>query len=160
MKEPEIIEIPSKRLIGFSLEMSLSDNQTYALWSQFMPRRKEIVGVVNANLYSVQVYDSTFLKGLFTPQTIFEKWAAVEVAVSCPVPEGMEALTISTGRYAIFIHQGSASNFPQTAQYIYGTWLPQSGYQLADQPHFEVMGEKYLGADHPDSEEEVWVPLI
>ena len=25
-------------------------------------------------------------------------------------------------------------------------------------PQFEIMTEKYLGPDHPDSEEEVWIP--
>lgn len=142
-----------------SISMSLSDNKTYQLWSQFMPRRKEIERIISNDLYSVQVYDSDFLKGQFTPQTVFEKWAAVEVAQDCPIPLGMRALTIPGGRYAVFVHHGPATTFPATAQQIYGTWLPQSGYQLADKPHFEVMGEKYLGANHPDSEEEVWIPL-
>lgn len=159
IEEPRIIEIPSKRLIGMSIGMSLSDNQTYQLWSQFMPRRKEIEQVINNNLYSVQVYDSDFLRGQFTPQTVFEKWAAAEVAQDCLIPQGMRALTIPGGQYAVFVHHGPANNFPVTAQHIYGTWLPQSGYQLADKPHFEVMGEKYLGHDNPDSEEEVWIPL-
>ncbi len=159
MQEPKIIEIASKRLVGMSIEMSLSDNKTYELWSHFMPRRKEIEGVVSEELYSVQVYDADFMKGAFTPQTVFEKWAAVEVSDSCVVPKGMDALTIPGGRYAVFIHRGTANTFPTTAQRIFGTWLPQSGFQLADKPHFEVMGKKYLGHEHPDSEEEVWLPL-
>ncbi|MEQ9302116.1 MAG: hypothetical protein RIF33_26285 [Cyclobacteriaceae bacterium] len=56
--------------------------------------------------------------------------------------------------------QAPTSTFPAAALHIYGTWLPQSDFRLADKPHFEVMGEKYLGADHPDSEEEAWIPLL
>jgi AraC family transcriptional regulator len=42
--------------------------------------------------------------------------------------------------------------------YIFNTWLPQSNYQLAPRPHFEILGEKYKN-NHPDSEEEIWIPI-
>lgn len=159
MDAPRIIEISSKRLIGMSLDMSLSDNRTGYLWGRFMPRRREIEFVQNDNLYSVQVYDQDFLEGNFTPQTTFQKWAAVEVAAKATIPEGMEELVIPEGRFAVFIHRGPANTFPKTAEFIYGQWLPSSGYQLANKPHFEVMDKGYLGPEHPDSEEEVWVPI-
>lgn len=43
-------------------------------------------------------------------------------------------------------------------QYIFGTWLPASGYYLDNRPHFEILGHKYKNND-PDSEEEIWIPV-
>ncbi|MEJ8800687.1 GyrI-like domain-containing protein [Pontibacter sp. H249] len=159
MQQPQILTIPPKQLIGIRTTTTLSANNAASLWSSFMPRRKEITNKVEPALYSVQVYSESISMENFTPATPFEKWAAVEVTEIEHVPEGMEQYTLKGGMYAVFIHKGQASNFHKTAQHIFGTWLPASGYQLDNRPHFEVMGEKYLGHTHPDSEEEVWVPV-
>lgn len=37
----------------------------------------------------------------------------------------------------------------------YNLW----SFALDDHPHFEVMGDKYLGHEIPNSEEEVWIPI-
>ena len=75
---PKIVTIAPKKLIGFSIEMSLLDNQTQTIWQLFMPRLKEITNAVSADLFSLQKYPSTYFTN-FTPETIFSKWAAVEV---------------------------------------------------------------------------------
>lgn len=158
--QPQIVTAPAKNLIGMKVNTSLAEAATEALWKRFMPRRKEIQGVVDSRLYSVEDYGQEFDPLQFTPQTTFEKWAAVEVSEFENIPKGMDSLTLPEGKYAIFIHKGIASDFPQTAQFIFGTWLPRSGYLLDDRPHFEIMGEKYLGHQNPDSEEEVWIPIV
>ncbi|WP_339791455.1 GyrI-like domain-containing protein [uncultured Imperialibacter sp.] len=43
-------------------------------------------------------------------------------------------------------------------EYIFGTWLPASAYDLDDRPHFEVLGDNYKNND-PTSEEEIWIPI-
>ncbi len=151
-----IESIPSKKLIGFSLNMSLANNKTAALWSKFMPRRKEIKNMVGSHLYSMQVYDSNYRPGDL--QAIFEKRAVAEVTSFDYIPDGMETFVLPEGKYAVFLHKGPASEGFKTFQYIYGTWLPNSGSKLANRPHFEVLGEKYKN-NEPDSEEEVWIPI-
>jgi AraC family transcriptional regulator len=37
-------------------------------------------------------------------------------------------------------------------------WLPDSGFELDNRPHFAVMGEKYK-RDDDASEEEIWIPV-
>ena len=37
-------------------------------------------------------------------------------------------------------------------------WLPNSGYEIDNRPHFQVMGETYKNGS-PDSEEDFYVPL-
>lgn len=43
-------------------------------------------------------------------------------------------------------------------RYIFGTWLPASGYVLDDRPHFEVLGPGYR-PDDPEAEEDIFIPI-
>lgn len=152
---PEIKIIPEKYLIGLYIQTTLAENKTRQLWQSFKPRVKEIEEVIPNAYYSVQIFSH---QGPFTTQTPFEKWAAVEVKQPVNPPEGMEVLTIPEGVYAVFTHKGLPSDFPKTSQYIFGTWLPKSDYELDSRPHFEIMDENYSPND-PEAEEEVWVPV-
>ncbi|MHA6250131.1 GyrI-like domain-containing protein [Pontibacter sp. CAU 1760] len=159
MQEPQILTIEEKKLIGIRVITSLADDSARALWRQFMPRRSEIKNIVSSELYSVQDFGEGIDISQFTPLTQFDKWAAVEVADTTAIPEGMEAFTLPGGLYAVFRHKGPAAAFPETAEYIFDEWLPQSGYSLDGRPHFEIMSEDYPGPDDPDAEEDVWIPL-
>lgn len=139
------------------MTMSLADNRTYKLWSNFMPRRGEICNSIGAALYSVDIYDCSYF-GNFNPHKLFEKWAAAEVTDFSHIPDGMETLTIPEGLYAVFIHKGPASTGAQTYRFIFETWLPASEFTLDGRPHFAVMGEKYKNEEQ-DSEEELWIPI-
>ena len=159
MQQPTIKTIATKQLVGLCANTTLKTDKPAALWQQFMPRRRELQTIVGAELYAVQVYDAGFVKGEFNAESEFQKWAAVEVTDTTALPEGMATITIPAGHYAVFLHKGPASEFYKTAQYIFGEWLPASSYSLDDRPHLQVMGEKYLGPDNPESVEEVWIPV-
>ena len=73
------------------------------------------------------------------------------------VPNEMETYSLAGGLYAVFNYKGLSSD-PQIFQYIYGTWIPNSEYELDQRPHFEVLGENYKNND-PNSEEEIWIPI-
>lgn len=138
--------------------MSFADNQTQELWRNFMQKRKLIGQVVGPELYSVEVFNNPRFFQDFNPRQTFEKWAAVRVSDLDAVPESMEALIIPPGRYAVFQYRGKGSEAAPTYQYIFGSWLPNSGFVLDDRPHFALMGEQYKNED-PDSEEELWIPV-
>ena len=74
-----------------------------------------------------------------------------------PYRTHMQTLILEEGTYAVFDYKGSG-NDNRIFEYIFGTWLPQSEYELDKRPHFEVLGEKYKNND-PDSEEEIWIPI-
>lgn len=158
MKEPEIITIKERKLVGMKIRTSLSEDRTVELWSTFKPRVKEISNRKNNDFYSVQIFDEVLEFDQFTPQTFFEKWAAVEIESVENLPEGFDLFTLSAGKYARFIHKGPSDTFPETSKYIFGNWLPNSEYQLDSRPHFEIMGERYQ-VNNPDSEEEVYIPI-
>ncbi|AMM51142.1 AraC family transcriptional regulator [Rufibacter sp. DG15C] len=159
MEDPKIVDLAEKRLAGLRITTSLVENNAPALWQQFMPRHREIAHRVGQELYSVQEYPVNFFSQVVDPNTKFEKWAAVEVSTVEHLPEGLELLVVPAGKYAVFLHKGISSEFHVTAGHIFGTWLPTSGYTLDHRPHFEVMGEKYLGHTNPASEEQVWIPI-
>ena len=151
--------IQPKKLVGKRLKMSLAENKTRALWQSFMPRRKEIDNHLNTDLFSMQVYDNAleYFKN-FNSLTVFEKWAAVEVANFDSIPDGMESYTLNGGMYAVFPHKGNNSTANKVFEYIFALWLPESHYALDSREHFEILGEKYKN-DDPDSEEEIWIPI-
>lgn len=123
-----------------------------------MLRRQEVEERVGSAYYSLQRYDDTDYFRAFDPTKSFEKWAGVKVSVEASVPEGMSALDNEGGTFAVFLHRGTPADFPATMQYIFGEWLPSSGYVLDHRAHFELLGDKYRN-NHPDSEEEVWIPV-
>ncbi len=155
---PTIKTIPERILIGKSLTMSLTANRTGELWRGFMARRNEIKNIVGTDLYSLQLYSPHYFEA-FEPGATSVKWAAVEVSDINEVPENMETITVPGGTYAVFNYRGPASAGAQVFQYIFGTWLPASGYTLDNRPHFEILGEKYEN-DSPESEEEIWIPIV
>ena len=105
----------------------------------------------------MQVYSATGGQ-IFSPTTVFEKWAVVQVLAHDSVPDGMESYTLPGGQYAVFIHNGPASAAPKTMQHIFGTWLPDSGYELDDREHFEILPDGYDPFDQ-HAHEEVWIPI-
>lgn len=144
--------------LGQKIEMSFLENKTFELWNKFMKGRKTIQNTIGNELYSFEIYSKGFFQD-FNPAKSFEKWAAVEVSNYENVSEDFEKLIVPSGKYAVFIHKGPASEGPKTYDYIFKTWLPNSNFKLDARPHFAKMGEKYKN-DSPDSEEEIWLPII
>ena len=158
MVEPTIVKVKPKTLVGMSLNMSLVNNQTFNLWNRFKPISNQIKHRVGEGFYSLQLYPKNYFAP-FSPKTEFIKWAAIEVEISEDLPPNMQTLQLEGGSYAQFTYKGTVKDYPQTAQYIFGKWLPESGYQLDDKPHFEILGNKYLGPENPSSEEEIFIPV-
>lgn len=156
--QPRIEILTTKKLIGKSAMMSLSKDKTPELWKSFMQDRSLIANAMSSDLISMQVYDQNLDFKDFTPATLFEKWATNEVTNFDKIPANMKEFVLEGGLYAVFIHRGLVSDFPKTAQYIFGEWLPRSQFELDQRPHFEILGEKYKNND-VSSEEEVWIPI-
>lgn len=159
MQDPEIKEISPRKLVGISLPTSLADDKTGLLWERFMKKRNNIINSTNQDLYSVQVYDQDFIEGKFNSQSVFEKWAAMEVEDYTKLPEGLQGLKLPGGLYAVFTHEGTSKEFAETAKFIFEEWLPQSKYKLDDRPHFEILGKDYKGPENPESKEKIWIPV-
>ena len=155
--KPRIEQLAEKKLIGQRMTMSFAANKTRELWQSFMPRRREILNPLGPELYAMQLYGPAYFQN-FSPMAEFEKWASVAVTGFDNVPPGLESTTLPSGLYAVFLHRADDSTADQAFRHIFETWLPASGYQLDDRPHFELLGEKYKH-NAPGSEEEIWIPI-
>nr|WP_298997066.1 GyrI-like domain-containing protein [uncultured Allomuricauda sp.] len=153
---PRIETLPEKKLVGNTMSMSISQNKTGQLWGQFGPKIHEINNRTSQDKISMQVYPSSYFES-FNPMTEFQKWATVEVEDFTNVPQGLETFVLEKGLYAVFDYKGLSSN-NSIFQYIFTEWLPNSKYILANRPHFEVLGPNYKN-NHPESEEEIWIPI-
>ncbi len=157
--EPTFETIEPRKLIGMRIEATISFDDTARLWKEFVSRQGEIENKKNTGYYSLQVYPEGLKMADFTETTTFERWAAVEVGAFDKIPEGMEKKVLTGGKYAVFTHVGPIKTFVETSNYIYSDWLPASKYMLDTRAHFERLGDKYYGPEHPESEEEIWVPI-
>ena len=117
---PRIETLSTKKLIGKRLTMSFSNNKTFELWRSFMPYRKEIHNCVSPDLYSLQMYPPSFFDN-FSPNTEFEKWAAIEVVDFVDIPGDLYTLNLASGLYAVFLYKGLPSAASETFQFILGT---------------------------------------
>ena len=158
MIEPRMETLGETRLVGKMARMSVTKDATAQLWREFMPLRHRVVGVADASFWSVEVYPDLGFFTNFDPEREFEKWAAVPVSTFDSLAEGLETLLIPAGLYAVFKYRGKASDVQRMYGWIYGTWIPNSGYTLDPRPHFARMGADYK-PDHPESEEELWIPV-
>jgi AraC family transcriptional regulator len=144
-------------VVGIRRTMSFGDPAMRALWRGFRPRVEEVRQRASDDFVSMRIYRPALTTGP-TPASTFEQWAAVEVTGVGGVPGGMDAHTLAGGTYAVFTYRGPAHRFEGMARYIFGEWLPTSGYALADREHFEVMGPAYR-PDDPAAEERVFIPV-
>ncbi len=157
--EPRIVEVAERKLVGMKTETCLMDNQIPKLWQTFMPQRFSIRNSLLTGFFAVHERDMSVSFESFTPATRYTSWASIEVSAFEQIPEGMETRSLAGGLYAIFIHKGPAQNFKATMDFIHGQWLPNSAYEIDERDQFEIMAEDYLGPQHPEAEEEVWVPI-
>ncbi|RON41169.1 GyrI-like domain-containing protein [Pseudomonas frederiksbergensis] len=88
----------------------------------------------------------------------FEYIAGVEISKLDDLPDKYRWVEVQPQHYAVFEHKGSLDTLPQTFQYIWKTWLPQSGRAAADAPEFERYSEDF----NPKLNTgvlEIWLPL-
>ena len=148
----KMVSLPEKKLVGMHSKVRHQDHAHIAmLWQRFMPNHKRIKNRTTQDFIAVQHYSD--FNDFDKPYTI---WAAIEVSDAGALPEGMAALIIPAGDYAVFRHKGM--NAPETYQRIMTEWLPSSGYAIDTRPHFQVMGKDYKNGSE-DSEEDFYVPV-
>ncbi len=140
------------QFFGVDSEKNNLANKLPTLWDTFLKRADEIVGRVPELFYGVvqqQAADSDVL----------EYCAAVEVSDLGFAPKGMVEFTVPSTQYAKFAHRGAVSGVDQTVNYVYSSWLLNSGMQHTLGCDLEFYGPEY----HPTSEESVMhyaIPVV
>lgn len=72
-----------------------------------------------------------------TPTESLRSAACSPVAARTALNAPLEALELYQGNYAKLLYQGPYADMKDAYQWLYGTWLPQSGFEVADAPNVE-----------------------
>jgi AraC family transcriptional regulator len=148
--EPEFVQRPAFTLVGIKYRGKNEQGEIPQLWNAFMDSMKDIPRIVNPQVcYGAQ--------NNFNEATgEFDYLAAYEVPEDSQPPAGMETWPVTAGHYAVF--RTTLPDIMQTYEYIYGTWMPQSGYQRASGVEFELYDDTFNSQD-PTSTLSLYVPL-
>ena len=154
--EPKIITKSGFTLVGLPYFGKNENMEISHHWERFNQRMRQLGGLPN------ETGDAAI--GLcITPEDepidgAFEYVAGLPVTEAEDVPEDFVVRHVPEQTYAVFAHKGDLPSLHKTYEYIYETWLPQSGYRLAGKMDFE-----YYDADFkdfaPDSVFYIYVPV-
>ena len=154
--EPKIVTKPGFTIVGLRYFGKNENQEIPALWGKFDQRIKALGGLPN------NTGEATI--GLcITPEDApvedgFEYVAGFPVSKVEDVPEGFVVRHVPEYTYAVFAHKGDLPSLSKTYEYIYETWLPQSGYKLAEKLDFEYYNEDFKDFA-PDSVFYIHIPI-
>ncbi len=86
--------------------------------------------------------------------------ACAAVSKSCTPEAPVECVIIEGGRYAVLRYKGSYEALPAIYQWLFGTWLLQSGCELRDAPPFEEYLNTPLDTAPADLLTDIYLPLM
>lgn len=150
--EPKIILDKEFRVIGLMQMVKPGDESMRNLWSDFNLKKSEIVNAVTPN----------YLLGLcecmpdITDESEFVYITCIEVDKFISIPKGMITKVIPPSKYAVFTHRGSMEELRSTYNYIYGAWLPYSGYELAELDTIELYDSRAYNFEY---EFDIYIPI-
>jgi AraC family transcriptional regulator len=128
-------------------------------WGEFSKRSNEIQNIVAPIAFGVEDYSRDFEMnpGGFPKYYYISSY---EVSSTANIPEGMKAKEIAAGNYAVFIFEGSLAELPKFFTFIYGEWMPASGYKM--DPALSLDFERYPEpvTDMHNAKVEIWVPVV
>ncbi|WP_374605277.1 helix-turn-helix domain-containing protein [Niveibacterium sp.] len=156
---PEFIDSPARRLVGIKTEFSVAPEAFDLIelgseaWKTFEPLIARIPVRANtlAGLCSdIVAADERSIQGYVM--------ACVEVTEFAGLPEGVVALMRPPCREARFHHRGAGQTWEYTLQYIFGAWLPDSHFAVADQPAYFTFDTTHSPFS-ADPEMDYWLAL-
>lgn len=156
---PKFIEKPQFRVVGIewsiTQESNMANHDAEASWAEFCPLSNQITNRVD-NITSYGMSYSVSGSDNFVYIT------CVEVTEKDKIPAGMVYKEIPGCRYAVFTIKGTREyliqNFYFTLEYIYGQWLPYSGYELSPEIDlFEYYDERFKCQEN--AQMDLYIPI-
>lgn len=154
--EPNIKTKPAFTLVGLRYFGRNQHGEIPKLWETLNHRVEELGGLPH-NTQEAAI-------GLcITPddeptEGDFEYVAGFPVSKVDMVPEDFIVRHVPEQTYAVFEHKGDLASLSETYEYIYETWLPQSGFELASKMDFEYYNEDFKDFE-PDSVFYIYLPI-
>ncbi|MFN5346737.1 MAG: GyrI-like domain-containing protein [Bacteroidota bacterium] len=142
-------------VVGFSMQMSMADFKANEVWQKFMKSKPQLKEYDGSCYYDVNIYSEHYFES-YNPTQLFDKFAGVKSDSTSDYD--FEKLIIPGGRYAVFIHEGLATDINKTFQYIFVEWLVDNDEQLDNRPHFMKLPIDY-DRNNLLVREEIYIPL-
>ena len=158
--QPDIRNIDEIKLIGIRGRTSLHKNKIPEMWRNFNSRVEEIpnrTGGVRG--YGICEVDPDFDLSKFDQNTESSHFIGAEVISVEKVPQGMISKILCGGKYAVFTHKGRMNTLQMTYEYIWGTWVLCSGFEIDQRDDFEFYDERFLGPENDLSEFDIFIPV-
>jgi len=162
-REPSLVQFPARCLMGIEIQIPspLTEDLGYVqqvsnLWLNFNPRRKEILNRKQGIGYGL----ITSLSQDMIDDTL-SYMASVEINPNenPPAPLEMKRVDLGPQLYATFEKRGLADKTRMSLDYIYGFWLPQSGFERTQGYDLEIFDSR-LRLDQPDSLSIYCIPVV
>lgn len=146
----QTIERTALTVVGLAIETRPMSPEIPALWPRFMARIDEIENTLEPRVsYGVMRYEPGA-----TP--VLHYLAAVSVAKTGRVPQGMTSLTLLAGTYARFAYP--FDRLGEGFGEIFDRLLPSSPFVQAEGHFFERYNEAF-DPDNPGSVVEIYIPV-
>lgn len=85
----------------------------------------------------------------------FHYSACAEVESFEDIAEGMESKVIPEGKYLMYTYSGKLENLNEFYQSIFSKWVPESGYEMAYRPQFELYDSRFM----QNGEFDIYIPI-
>lgn len=153
---PQFENKPAMTFIGLGKDFDMTEQSAIgALWDLFLEQKHFIDNPCNDAAYGLCYAPQE--KETFSDR--FHYTAALQVPADTKIPEGMEKIELPAHKYAVFTHKGPLHKLQETNDYIWKTWLPKSGYELADAPDIEIYGEQW-NAEQENGAISICLPIL
>ena len=144
---PSLITQPALRLVGLQILTTPMSPEIPALWPRLVKRLPEIASAAEPGVTFGAMQDAgddlVYLAG-------------VQVAPGAAPPADMSQVAVPAGDYAVF--EFPFGEIGKAYPFIFGTWLPESGYVQDARPLLERYGTDFC-PDQPASPMQVRVPV-
>ncbi len=156
LKTPKIVDVPSKEVIFIRI-VGPYGNPEYAkvwerLWGHIKEQKLFTKGIESFGISHDDPHVTEAGKIRYDACLVVHKPAQAKGELGVK--------TLDAGKFAIFLYQGSYANLGEAYDYIFGTWLLNSEYELRDAPPME----RYISNPNKTAPEklktEIYIPVV
>ncbi|MBN1468050.1 MAG: AraC family transcriptional regulator [Fusobacteriaceae bacterium] len=154
--EPKFLVKQEFKIIGLACKTTMKENDEKGtipnLWKKFNKRANEIKNCTSENRYIglCEIVNNS--------DDSFTYICCKEVDNFNFIPNDMISKLVPSSKYVIFTHIGTLETLDSTYEFIHGTWLPNSEYEINYlAPDFELYDERYN--DTETSQFDIYIPI-
>lgn len=160
---PTLLELPDLHLLGLSVRF-IRPNSPRAnnldviprLYARFCPLLPTLPSPLDKYIYGAARCPPD---GELRDPDELEYLAAIHVAPETVAEAPLVTWKIPAATYACFTHRGPVSKLGETIQFVFGTWLPRSGYRHGDGPNIDRQDERF-GDGGKECQFDFLIPII